>query len=195
MVHGENGSIVTTLAAIQGDGWAVIGADSYVIDNGHIWSTPKSSGKIFKQDGYIIALAGDWRPAQIFQHNTAYPKPPTKPTPQELDRFIAQEFVPTMQDALAEAKYVVDKENDFSILVAVCGVIYNIDADMGWARDRRGYYQGGTGGPYALGAMNAWQYPETIDAAKEIVKKALAIACQYDNGSGEPTIVYVQSNG
>jgi len=112
----------------------------------------------------------------------------------ELDKFIAQELIPTMREALKSEDYVLDKDSNFTFLLAVKGVIYTIDQQLVWTRDKRGLYGEGTGGDYALGAMNAWQYPESIEAAKEVVRKSIGIAAQYDANTREPISILVQEN-
>ena len=185
---------MTTLAAIQGQGWCVIGADSLIADDTRIYILNKNAGKLFKSDGYIFAIAGDVRPFQIIQHSTNFPSIPKVDDTSELDKFISLEVIPTIREALKAEDYTLDKEANFTFLVAIKGVIYIIDQDLCWTRDKRGLYAEGSGGDYALGAMNAWQYPETIEAAKEVVRKSIGIAAQYDINTREPISILVQEN-
>jgi len=185
---------VTTLAGIQGQGWCVIGADSLIVDDPRKYIMPKSAGKIFKVSGYIVAIAGDIRPLQIVQHMMAFPQLPASSDHAELDKFMVQEIIPSLREAFNSENYQMDKDTSWSMMIAIRGLIYILDNDLTWTRDKRGLYGEGSGGDVALGAMNAWLYPDTPAAAKEIVRKSIAIAAQYDINTKEPIVIYYQDN-
>ena len=185
---------MTTLAGIQGNGWSVIGSDTRVIDDSRIYSTPRHSSKIFKVSDYIIAVAGDWRPAQILQHDMVYPKLPVKPTEKTMEKFFSQEFIPSLRNTYADEGWAIDKDTESSLLISACGYMFSVDTDYAWTRDRRGYYGVGTGGDYAVGYMSAFSFPKDVETAKDIVRRALGVASQYDSNTGEPFIIYTQEN-
>ena len=63
---------MTTIAAIEGDGWAVIGADSQSSDeSGFAIDIP--AGKIFKNGEVIVAGAGAVRGINLLEHNWVSP--------------------------------------------------------------------------------------------------------------------------
>ena len=125
---------MTTLAGVQGNGWSVIGADSRVIDDGAIVDLPKNAGKIFRKSGYILAVAGDFRTAQIMQHSFAFPKPPTDASVDALDKFFTTELIPMWKAEYEDVGYTPDKDIGNTILVSLSSTIYAIGDDWTWAR-------------------------------------------------------------
>jgi len=186
---------MTTAIAIQGPTWAVVGADTRVVDEGRIFNLPAGAGKIIRKPDYIIALAGDFRPAQIFAHQTKLPKPPAYTTIDALDKFMTQKFIPYVRTTYTEVGYTPTGEEGAELIVATQGIIYNIGADCTWARDKRGIYGVGTGSDYAIGALAALNPPKNVNEAMANAKQALSIACSYDNNSGEPLTIYQQPRG
>jgi ATP-dependent protease HslVU (ClpYQ) peptidase subunit len=181
---------MTTLAGIQGNGWAVIGADTRVVDDNRVVELPKNAGKIFRKNGYVIAVAGDFRVAQILQFSFDFPKLPLSPSVEALDKFFTNELIPVWKAEYEDLGYTIDKDSGSTILIALCGVIYAIDGDWCWSRDRRGIYGAGTGADYAIGALSAYKEPKTIEEAIANIKGAIKIASQYDINTAEPTVVY-----
>lgn len=184
---------MTSLAGIQGAGWCVIGADSQFVEETRSYVTPKAAGKIFKSKGYIIAICGELRPLQIIQHHMVLSEP-TKTTPMELDNFIATDFIPNLREALKLEDYAWDKESNWTIMVAIKGIIYVIDQDLVWTRDDRGLYGEGTGGDLVLGALASAKFPANSAAAKLLIQKAIMIASNYDVNTRPPISLYVQDN-
>lgn len=185
---------MTTLAGIQGNGWCAIGADSRMVDGGQIYELPKNAGKIHKVNGYIIAIAGDFRVAQIMNHSFQWPKMPAFSSVEATDKFFTTELIPMWKAEYEDLNYTVDKDTESSVLVAVSGVIYAIDQDWTWSRDKRGLYAAGTGNDYALGVLSAFNKPKNADEASAQIKSAIKIASQYDINTAEPTIVYTQES-
>jgi hypothetical protein len=68
---------LTTIAAIQGEGWAVIGYDSRVTEDNRIFVLPKDSGKVVKNGHYIFGAAGDMRAVNLLAHTFKPPVPTT----------------------------------------------------------------------------------------------------------------------
>ena len=124
----------------------------------------------------------------------AFPKPPALSDQHELDKFMTQEVIPSIRDAFTSEAYQMDKDTSWSMVIAIRGLIYILDNDLTWTRDKRGLYGEGSGGDVALGAMNAWHYPDTPAAAKEIIRKSIGIAAQYDINTKEPIVTYFQDN-
>lgn len=184
---------MTTVIGIQGPTWAVVGADTRVIDNERIFALPSGAGKIIRNSDYIVALAGDFAPAQIFAHQVKFPKPPAYTTVDALDKFITQKFLPTIKLAYTEAGYLPTGEEGAELIVALHGTIYNIGTDSTWARDKRGIYGIGTGSAYAIGSVATLGIPKDIANAMGYAKQALSIACSYDANSGEPFTIYQQA--
>lgn len=185
---------MTTLAGIQGNGWCVIGADSRVVDDNTIVELPKNAGKIFRKNGYIVAVAGDFRVAQIAQYSFEFPKLQTFSSIEATDKFFTTELIPMWKAEYEDLNYTVDKDLGSVALVAVGTTIYTLDADWTWVRDRRGIYAGGTGASYVLGALSAYAKAKNVDDAISQIKTAIKIASQYDSNTAEPAIVYGQAD-
>jgi len=185
---------MTTLAGIQGDGWAVIGADSRVVDDGMIVELPKNAGKIFRKNGYVVAMAGDFRAPQILQFSFEFPKLPTFSSIEACDKFFTTELIPVWKAEYEDLNYTPDKDIGSVALVMVGTVIYSIGDDWTWIRDRRGIYGAGTGSSYVVGALAAYNKAKNVDEATMQIKAAIKIASQYDPNTAEPAIIYGQAD-
>lgn len=183
---------MTTIVGIQGPTWAVIGGDSRVVDGGKITDLPKNAGKIFRKNEYIVAIAGDFRVGQILQHAFDYPKPPDNLNQEGMDRWMTAEFIPLLQEHYKEMNYTVDNDLGSEVLIAISGIIYALDQDWTWARDRRGIYAAGSGQAYAYGALSAYNFPKSASDATSIIKQAIKISASYDVNTAEPAIVFSQ---
>lgn len=189
---------MTTLAAYQGDGWAVIGCDSRATDeSGNIMDL--ATPKIIENGAYLIAVAGSSRGGNILQFGWAPPKPPSTDDPDTLDRFITRKFIPAMRQAFIEAGFDMKDDGDVAMtdsvfLIAVNGVVYWINEDYSWDRDIRGIYHQGSGGSLAAAAMTALGIEKVKDPekAEKIVAKAVETATQWDVYSHGPVIVRTQ---
>jgi ATP-dependent protease HslVU (ClpYQ) peptidase subunit len=183
---------MTTVVGLQGSNWAVVGADTRVVEDGRIFNMPTNAGKIVRKDGYIIGVAGDFRPAQIFAHHYKFPKLPTYTTIDALDKFFTQKFIPIMRETFKEHDFTPSEEDGVELIVSIQGTIYNISDDYAWARDKRGVYAIGSGSGYAIGALAAIGQPKSASEGLAAAKAALSIAVNYDNNSGEPFSIYQQ---
>ena len=177
---------MTTLAAIQGDGWIVIGGDSQSSDqDGFTINIP--GGKIFENNGLLIGGAGDVRGINILQHNWTAPKI-GRANP---DRFITRTLIPSIRRTFSDAGYEMKKDdspvthNNIFLVVIDCN-IYRIDEDYSWERCEENIYVAGSGESIALGAMDALggSYASTPKEAEEIIRKAISIAIKWDAYSG-----------
>ena len=194
---------MTTILAVQGDTWAVIGFDSQVSDeSGRSFTLGRGSTKVAKNGQYLIGAAGDVRAINILAHVFVPPKPGDI-TGLRLDRFITSKFIPALRQCFEEQGYAPrdSKERVMHgsvILVVVNGSIYEIDEDYSWVRDSSGVYAAGTGGDYALGAFYAMLGEKNIhdlgvEATKRMTRDAMAIGIRIDAGSGPPIHVIHQS--
>jgi ATP-dependent protease HslVU (ClpYQ) peptidase subunit len=194
---------MTTIIAVQGPGWAVVGSDSRITDEGRIYTMSKGYGKIVANDEYLFGAAGDMRAINILEH-TFTPPDASGLYGRELDAFITNDFVPALRKCFEDHGYAdrtlgpETKEaasQGSMILVVVNGTIYELGEDYAWVKDATGLYGMGTGGDYAIGALYAYLPAKgklTVDTAKEIVKESLAIGAKLDSGSGGPFTVLAQ---
>jgi ATP-dependent protease HslVU (ClpYQ) peptidase subunit len=187
---------MTTIAAIQGDGWAVIGCDSRSSDDS---GRPMNlaTNKIIENNGILIAGSGASRGSNLLQFGWKAPKPTAS---ENLDKFVTQKFIPSMRKLFIDAGYDMKEdgdvaEHDSSFLIVVRGVIYPVFEDYSWDRDTSGIYYSGSGGDIALGAMEAllgeYQYIEA-EGAESVVRNAIAIASKWDIHTAQPIIVMTQ---
>ena len=186
---------MTTLVAIQGDGWSVIGCDSRASDEDGRYMELATS-KVVNNNGILIAVSGASRGGNITQFGW---KPPKPRNAEELDIFMTKRFIPSMRKAFQEAGYEGKEDGDAAwqdsnLLVSVRGTIYPIFNDYSWDREARRVYYAGSGGDLALGALEAMNYDRitTPEAAEKVLKKAIAIAIKHDIYSGGEIHTYIQ---
>ena len=188
---------MTTIAAVQGKGWAVVGYDSRVSDDSRIYQLPKNQGKVVENGAYLLGAAGDMRAINLLSDVLTPPTPPQHTTGRELDKYISTKFIPALKKCFDKAQYGEKGEHDSAIIAVVNGVIYDIGSEYDWCRDTHGLYAVGTGAQYALGALNSMAEGKnrTLAAAKQMLKTAVGVACRLDSSSAEPVNLLVQKFG
>ena len=186
---------MTTLVAIQGDGWSVLGCDSRISDEDGRFQISKGP-KIVDNNGILIGSCGSSRTANILHYGYKQPKPNAK---ESLNSFISSKFIPTMRKYFVEAGIDMKEdgevaENDGGILISIRGEIYAIQNDYSWDTDIRNVYVMGSGGDIALGALAAMGVAriKTMQQAENIIRKAIAIAIEYDMYCSKPIHIFTQ---
>lgn len=186
---------MTTLAAVQGDGWSVIGCDSRASDEDGRYMELAVS-KIVDNNGVLIAVSGASRGGNITQFGW---KPPKPKAAENLDLFMTKRFIPSMRKAFIESGYDGKEDgdsawHDSNLLVSVKGVIYPIFNDYSWDREARRVYYAGSGGDIALGALEALNYSKLTspEAVEKVLRKAIEIACKHDIYSGGEIHTHIQ---
>jgi len=189
---------LTTIAAIQGDGWVVMGSESQGTYNEYrkVFMTDH---KVVENNGILIAGCGVGRGMNIMQRGWKAPKPRTKLTPDKLDNWMVNVFLPGMRKAFVEGGYDMKDLSEYAhydnvFIIAVQGTVYIIDEDYSIDRDSRKYITSGSGGDFAQGALYAYgdDIFEDIEVAKEAMKLAIEAAKEFDSNSGGETRIYVQ---
>ena len=189
---------MTTIAAIQGDGWVVIGADSQSTLNDYR-ALNMVGEKVYNNNGILIAGAGMGRGLDLMHKGWQAPKPPRNvKTPEQLDQWMVYGFMPAVRQLFVESGYDMKDlgdhaRHDSAFIVAVNGTAYYIDDDYSVDRDIRGYMTTGSGGDYATGALYA-QGPKmfrSIDAATKALTTAVNAAKDFDVYSGGDTRIYI----
>jgi hypothetical protein len=179
---------MTTLAAFQGNGWAVVGCDSRASDESGR-AMDLATPKVIENSGYLIAVSGASRGGNISQFGWTPPKPPATADQDSLDKFMTKRFIPDLRKAFISAGY------DSNFIVCVRGVIYPIFNDYSWDRDIRNVYFGGSGGDVALGAMVSMGIEKMRDKpaqAQKVIQKAVEIACAWDVYTSGPVMTKIQ---
>jgi len=187
---------MTTIAAIEGNGWAVIGSDSQSSgEDGFSIDIP--AGKIFKNGEAIIAGAGAVRGINLLEH--AWVCPPIKID--NLDKYVTSILIPSIRKCFDAADYEYKKDEgsvlqDNIFIICVRGCIYRIDEDYGWERTNDNIYVAGSGERFALGALEALKagQSDTVAKAKNCIRIAIKAASKYDVFTGGE-IKFMVSNG
>lgn len=199
---------MTTIVAIQGDGYACLGTDSRISsfdDSGmayQITTLGAGTSKIAVNGKYLLGAAGDVRAINILHHAFIPPSPPASYKGRKLDMFITKQFIPALRECFEEQGYAKPDndekahmaEQDSTIIVVIHGIIYVIEGDYGWTSDSNGIYAIGTGAPYALGALHTITNGKklAISQAKTAITKALGVSAKFDPYSGSPFTTFVQ---
>ena len=193
---------MTVLAAFQGNGFSIIGADSRATDFGGrsmVLGNPKVAWDEY--ENYIYAITGATRGGNILFQGFVPPTPPIWQGIDELDKFMTRDFIPLMRAEFVDAGYEgisltgKSAEHDTNFLVSVQGVIYPILEDYSWDRDIRGIYYNGSGGDVALGVMLGMgieKCKNDLPRAKTIIKKAIEYACEWNAFCAPPVKIEVQ---
>lgn len=194
---------MTTIVAVQGPSWAVVGFDSRVTEEGgRSYTLGRGSSKVVKNGQYLLGAAGDVRAINILAYAFQPPKPADL-TGVRLDRFITSKFVPALRTCFEDHGYASRESKEQAqhgsvVLAIVNGQIYEIDEDYAWVRDTTGIYSFGSGGDYALGAMYAMTGDSLADSGvettKKVIRESLQIAAKLDVGSGPPFHIMHQSS-
>lgn len=201
---------MTTIVAIQGDGFAVVTADSRIVStlehgtSSAISHLGSNLSKVSQNGPYLLGAAGDVRAINILHHVLAPPTPPNNLRGRKLDAFITNKFIPTLREAFEKQGYATPEregthiaEHDSTVLVVIHGVIYVIDGDYSWSSDANGYYALGSGTDYALGALHILLNKKKsvdISVAKGVLTKAISAASKFDVNTGAPYHTYVQES-
>lgn len=185
---------MTTIAAIQGDGWAVIAADSRITDGGRIYEFPH--GKIAQNNGIYIAGAGTVRGLNILHYGWKAPAPTAR---ESLNSFMSKKFIPQMRKTFIDAGYDMKEDgeaagHDTEFLIAVKGRIYRVNEDYSWDVDVSGVYCSGSGGDFATGALAVLRADaaKTSGIAMKLAKQAVGIAAKFDANTGGQIHAVVQ---
>jgi len=195
---------MTTIIAVQGEGWCVIGWDSRISntsDDGdsetHVLSD--SQRKVVQNGPWLIGAAGDLRAINILSHNFSPPVPRPTLHGSALDKFVSTDFVPALRDVMEKSGYApIHKEYpgkcefESELIAAVNGRVYGVDGDYSWINEASGLYSVGSGSRYALGALTATGWGRSQLSARNAVLKALSVASRFDPGTGAPFHVATQ---
>ncbi len=173
---------MTTIIGIQQKNGCLLASDSRTAGvDGRPYSHP-SVMKITERGHYLIAGAGDAQACDIIQMIWL---PPRVPAGKDLYKFMVTKVGPSIRECLKKNEYIKDpkdEESGYVFLIALRGVIYELDdTNTVYLRDD-GLYGIGSGAKYALGALQA-------GAAWE---KAMRIADKNDIYTCEPYHVFKQ---
>lgn len=189
---------MTTIAAVQGDGWVVMGADTQGTYHEYrkVYMT---DDKVIDNNGILIAGCGLGRGMNLLQRAWKAPKPRSLMTPEQLDVWMVKTFIPKMRELFIKHGYDMKDDGDYAkfenvFIVAVQGHVYIIDEDYGYDRDIRKYITSGSGGDFAQGALFAAgpKIFKNLEEAKKAMQTAIDAAKEFDSNSGGETRIYIQ---
>lgn len=199
---------MTTIVAIQGNGFALVGSDSRICDvdeNGYVMMTTTlkgTSAKVATNGKYLLGAAGDVRAINILHHVFNPPPPPAGAIGSRLDKFFTTKFIPALRECFDQQGYSAPSressshlaEQGSSIIAVVNTVIYVVNEDYSWSNDRSGIYALGSGAQYALGALHGRKGKKeyTSVKARSEALLALQIAARFDPHTGAPFNCMVQ---
>ena len=181
---------MTTICAVQGNGWVVVGWDSNVADEGgRAYLADKSWSKVVQRNNWLLGAAGDVRAINLLQHQFEPPK--TDLTGARLDKLVVSVVIPSLREIFEANGYTSNtrssgEQHGSELLFVVNGVVFEIGMDWSWCRDAGGMYSVGSGGDYALGYLYGQPRFQTADEARIGILKALNIAARFDRFTGEP---------
>ena len=180
---------MTTIIGIQGNGWAVMAADSQITeDNSRIISS--DTPKIIKHKNLLIGLRGDARPGDIIAYSWTPPRIVEEPK-----RWIVDKMIPSMIEAFDHYQYDwKDEKADFSFMVCVKTEIFDIGADLSISRSDYGIYGAGSGKDIAVGSVSGQKMllgEIDLEKAKQLAFNAVEIASMFDVNTSAPIQVEV----
>lgn len=173
---------MTTIVGIQGNGWTVMAADSQITDeNSKIISS--ATPKIIDKSNIFIGLRGDARPGDIVAYSWTPPK-----ISGDIQKWVVDKMIPSMMKAFDDHNYdYKDKEADFSFLVSVNGLLFDIGSDLSISRSDHNIYAVGSGKDIALGsAYSTYRNKEDIQHGIVVAIQAVEAACIYDIHTSKP---------
>jgi ATP-dependent protease HslVU (ClpYQ) peptidase subunit len=186
---------MTTLVAIQGDGWSVMGCDSRLSDEHGRFQIAKTP-KIVDNNSILIGGCGSSRASNVLHYGYVQPKPTLK---EDLSAYMTQKFIPAMRKNFIDAGIDMKEDGDVAqidggFIISVKGQVFSVSEDYSWDTDVRNVYVMGSGGDVALGALAALgvEKVNTIKEAERMIRKAISIAIQYDNMCSQPIHIFTQ---
>ncbi len=176
---------MTTILAVQHEDKVMFGADSQTTATTGKRYTHPSMTKLTEKNQYIVACAGDVSACDIVHHLWTPPNPKMADW-EDLYVFVVSKVVPSLKLCFKDNEYKWQNEKDdeggFTILLAIGGVVFEIDDDMSVSLDQNGLYGIGSGSDLGLGAL----------ASGASLRKALGISAKYDVYTAAPFIFKTQ---
>ena len=165
-------SLIVGLAH-RGKVW--IGADSASVSDD--FSMAAQEPKVFRKDGWLVAVGGSWRATELIRYAVRFPKLPEvkdahRVITLELIRDIIGEFESRGFELEVDLDNDLDELGDFHILLGVHGALYHLHH---WQAQRVALYGSGAAGDIAIGFLEATRTGEPTTR----IKQAMGVAARY----------------
>ena len=201
---------MTTIVALQGDGFVVLGTDSRIstLDSdgfvSRVHTMNSSISKVCQISGMLIGVAGDVRAINLVSHALQAQAPSPSLKAKKLDEFVTNKFIPALRACFdangyspptrESSEHVAEQGSE--MILAVNNVVYQIDTDYAWSNDSNGMYAIGTGAQYALGALAILfdSKKQNVTTSKKHCLSALSTAAKFDPHTGYPYQTFVQGS-
>lgn len=143
---------MTCVVGVQGDGFAVIGADSAGVIG---WTVERRADeKVFRRGAFLFGIAGSFRMGNVLRWS--FDAPDQGDVGDE--QYIHTAWLDALREAMKARGYAKQENNVESLgggsfLVAYHGRLYEVDCDYQIGRTLDGYHAVGSGAAVALGAL------------------------------------------
>jgi ATP-dependent protease HslVU (ClpYQ) peptidase subunit len=179
---------MTTVTAVQGQGWVTMAADSLSTDGSRYYLLSPTTPKIITVGPFMLGFAGDMRAinAATAEFDPTYPPDATD---EELDKFMVGVFRREFRDLMDESGF--KKVGDFQVIISVNGVLYETGDQYDIVRDTHPIAAVGSGSSYALGAMAALHGEKplcSISAGSRLAKSGIQAAEAFDLNTRGPIV-------
>lgn len=154
----------------------IMGGDSAITCQESDESINMENKKVFIKDKkFLIGCAGSQRDAQLIEHVVEIPKQTKQDSSDEY--YICNKVIGAIRDCFFEhgGSFVTPKEGESDsieseILLAYKGRLYNILPDFGIAVYTNNFHAVGTGRPYAIGALKAFEIENKLSVEDKILR-------------------------
>jgi len=191
---------VTTILTYQGNGYALVAADTRTtgpyIDIG--------IRKVAQVGTYLLGCAGDVRALNILHHAFKPPICKSSLAGKALDGFITATFIPALRGVFDLYGYSMPSSHDDAqhmaqqdshIVVVVNATIYIIYQDYCWTRSKGRVGGVGSGSAFAMGALETILRDDSwppIERVKPAMLHAIKTAARFDEHTSSPFHFSVQ---
>lgn len=177
---------MTCIVGVQTSNGVVIGGDSAGVA-GYVL-THRADPKVFRNGSYLIGFTTSFRMGQLIRY-ADLPKPLDR-TADELDRFMATDFVEGIRASLKAGGYAKkdsDREEGGCFLVGVSGRLFRVEGDYQVGRTIDDYQACGCGDEVAYGSLYATR--DSGLSPRKRVTLALKAAAHHSTGVAGPFTV------
>jgi ATP-dependent protease HslVU (ClpYQ) peptidase subunit len=175
---------MTCIVAYERNGQIWMGGDSASV--GGLSMCQMQDEKVFRNGPYLMGFTSSWRMGQLLRYRFS---PPKLQRDAKIVEFMTTEFIDCVRRCLKDYAYTRVKDNEEvggQFLVAVEGVIFNVQEDFQIGRSIHPFDACGSGVDIALGTMRALVEHAPRMAGDKMVRAALESAEAFSAGVRAP---------